>query len=976
MKNLLRLLLLALLAWVLWLLVDGSTGEDPGDLGDGSYLDGDSAGPGDRDLRDVERDADSMVGLANPRAGVGDDPSARADDPVAIELLGRVVDARRHPVAGAQVELLVAGQRRGGATTAPDGQYRMAVRAGSGSSARGTLLARLEGHGTGMAGVWLAEPGTLTAPPIVLEAAYRLQGRVEVDGKPSPFAQVAVVARDGGQVTPLALQSAGPDGTVTFDGLAAGLYELYALLPGRGRGTGQARLPQPEGEVAVLALGGERLLDVIVEDARTGEPVAGASVHIGDKRTLPRPSGPGYLPALPALTTNRQGRATVRGLGLEETIYVNVEAAGYIAGVWWRSSRQVARPGTSEVRVRLGRPRRVMFPIYEGDVRPPEDGTPLAVEFSGQAVQTLDAVSARVDGSYVVVEGLPAINASGVLTAPGGLQARFTAPAGVDMGNAVQFVAPRAVRVRVHEPGGAPVAGLALRLNPMDGSGRIPPAVTDAEGVATFPAVAAVKAGVHLRVNDTPWGGPLLGRIDLSTGEEEYTFELQQRIACVLRVRIDGESALPGRYTVTAAGQRVSSEQIVEDATTGELQVSVRPPSAERAFELQFLAEGYLPASVQIEPAEGSQVEHDIELRAAGRLVARVRPPDDGRYSLGLQRLHTDRKRWVPTAGRGRAAQASSDGVHAYEGLETGRYRVVDLRSGYESRPIDLVPGAPVEIQVDLSDSVEVQGRVQAPAGTDLTKARVLIAGRHARAQAHAGERVGADGSFRLRALRGERVELTVTHPLLAAAAAGGRATVTAPGEAVTLRLEAGVEAFFRVAGLAGASNASSGPTRSPVQVRLYKGRVGGELVRTVQPVASAGVFTFGGFTPGTYALWIGLGSHHAPYTRTGVVLGRGRTDLGSITPSAGGAILIELRTGAAGSPTSIWASATAVGEPRYARHASHKPGSGPLRVTGLGKGTFQVLVRASGATGSRILYEGEVVVRGSGETRLEVDAR
>ncbi len=979
MKHALALVLLALLAWGVWTLLAGDDTPHDGGLDDGSYIDE----PLDErpDLKEAAGGGDAgMGGVGEPgmpgRAGTdaGDRGDARA-----IALVGRVVDARRMPVGGATVELLAAGKASARATSGPDGLYRMDARSGAhGRAVRGTLIARREGYGAACSPVWLAQGGDLTAPTLVLEKAHILRARVEVDGAPTGFANVAVASRTGGQVTPFGTRAAAPDGRVVFDGLAAGLYELFATLPGRGRGFVAVRLPQAEGEVAVVSLGGERLLDVLVEDAATGEAIPGARVAVGEKRTLPKPTGPGYLPPMPPVQTNGAGRATLRGLGLEETIHVNVEATGYVPALWWQASRQVARPGTSEIVVRMRRPRRVTFPIYPGEAGAPEDGTPLKVELAGRMATEVAGLTARVEGEYVIVEGLPPIATNGVLIAPGGLQAHFRAPLGVDMGNAVEFKSPRTVRVRIVEPGGGPVEGVALRLNPLDGTGRSPSATTDAEGLAVFEGVAAEKAGVHVRTDDSPWGGPLLGRIDLSGDAQEFTFELVARFTFVLHLTVAGERRLPASYTLSAGGLRVPTADIAEDAATGQLQVSIRPPQEDQGFAVQLVARGYLPASIDVDPTDDGAT-YDVELAAAGRIVARVTPPEDGRYSLALEQYDRDAKAWVPSAGGavpGAPPPASSDGVHTYEGLAAGRYRLVEARSGYQGDPIDVGGGGSVvERNVDLTGAVDIVGTIQAPPGSNLAQARVKVVGRHALDQPWSGARVAADGTFLLRAIRGQALELTVVHPLLSPARTGGRIKVIAGTGKPTLKLETGAQAIFRVAGYESANGAGGSSFGAPVQVKLYRGEVGGELVLAVQPPAADGVFSFGGFAEGTYALWIGFGSKFAPHVRQRVTLEQGRTDLGLITPAAGETLVIDL-TGSGDGINAVWASVTHKGSPSYGRHGTRAGEGGQIRVPGLGAGTFAVLVRTAGTGGTRVLHEGTLTLDGKGETRLAVDLR
>ncbi|MDA1194063.1 MAG: carboxypeptidase-like regulatory domain-containing protein [Planctomycetota bacterium] len=964
MRSILRVLLLAALAWGTWHVL----GADDGPGGPLSVAPdyADPSDPHTGDPRGVGTDASgSPRGVDSPSKTPARGESGGAA--AVIEIHGRVVDSARQPVGEAAITLLVRGHVRAQAASAPDGSFVVRTPAGGGPTPeRATLLARRDGYAAGTGDVWLAQALAITAEPIVLEPGHDLRVRVEIDGQPSPFATIAVVGRVGANVTPFATGAADPAGVTRFAGLAAGLYEVFATLPGRGRGMVHARLPQAEGEMAVVALGGERLLDVLVVDARSGQPLAGAEVLVGDQRTLPAPTGPGYLPALPPQRTNARGRATVRGLGLEETIYVNVEAPGYVPGVWWRSGQQIALPGVSEITVQLTRPRSVMLPIYAGAAGAPADGTPLAVELSARGpAPTGPEISARVDGAYVQIDGLSQEMAVGLLTAPDGRTARFLVRAGEDLGNAVEFLRARDVRVRIVRPGGAPVPDVALHLQPADGVGSARHGSTDASGVAVFEGLASAAMAVHLQRGDAPWGGLLLGRIDLAGEETEFEFELRDRVEVRLTVTLDGQPGLPARYVVLAAGQPVAPEEIVEQPGAGELELAMRPSTDGVPFEVILRAEGYLPAAFVCDPAAARP--YALDLHAAGRVLVRVSAPPDGVYALVLERYLPDGERWVPTVsqvGPGAVPHDASDGVHAFDGLVPGRYRAIDTRTGRATDPLDVGAGArSAETALDLSASVDVHGRVFGPPGTDLAQALVLVEGRHRPSDPSTGIRVSREGRFVVRGIRGEALRLTVRHPMLRS---GPTVRATGGGGVVELRLEPGPTATLRLAGDPPRGTGVTGSSTSSLEVRLLRGE---EIVLAVRPTLADGAYVFGGYEPGTYTLWIGLAAGSAPWERKGVELGAGTTDLGTITPSAGATLVVRALGRAPGA--SFWVSATALEGPLYSRHAASGADGLQARVAGLGKGRFRIEVRTAGRD---LVHEQVVEIRDEGETLVEFD--
>jgi hypothetical protein len=883
-----------------------------------------------------------------------------------------VVDEGRRPVAGARVACVGEGAA---ADTGVDGSWVLSLAVGG--ARRVVLVARARGRAAAICQVQVAGPGLdQHVPALVLKPAHVLRARVLVDGAGAAGARVAVVRREGPAVAALGTRSTGADGRVRFEALAAGLYEVYASRPGRGRGRALARLPQGPDDEARVELGAERVLDVRVLEAGSERPVAGAAVAVGDRRTLPPPAGPGYQPPRGDLRTDGGGRCRVRGLGVGETVYVNVRAPGYAPAWWYLSAAQVAPPQRREVVVHVGRPRTVRFPLAGGDV--PAEGTTLRVETAARGLLAPAALSARIADGALVVDGLPALTLDGRVVAPDGTEARFRAPVGVEVGAAVTFLRARAVRVHVHEPDGTPVAGLALLLRPQE-TGGVVRACTDEGGLARFPAVCGTRASVHRALPDRPLAGPLLGRIDLGDEDVVHELEVPAAVRLTVDVRVDGEPGLPPSWSLTVGGQHVSAAEAREDPDAGTIEASVRPVPGPGPLEVVLRAEDCLPARAAVDAEAASEAEVSLDLVHGGRLTVQVVPPADGVAAVRLERRQGEGGPWagVRAAEAGGAIpSADGDGMHAYAGLEDGVYRVRDLRTGSATEPVLVRPGgAAVRQTLDLRGATWVEGRVRAPAGSDLRLARVLVEGRDDPSQAFAGTPPAADGSFRLRALQGQRLTLRVRHPLLRTAAEGGVVTVTAGSGPVELSLVGGPRARFRVPDLGTLRAPAPGLPFATLRVVLYAGPPKGPPVLDLRPVVEAGGFAFGGYAPGRYTLWIGLGPGHAPYVRRDVALGAGTTDLGEIVPEAGATLRFDLR-GDASEPAAVWASVTSLEGPSYQRHAVRPRDGGLFEVGGLGAGRFRVLVRAAGSGGGRVLLDEERELDGRGTTVLAVPLR
>jgi len=543
-----------------------------------------------------------------------------------------------------------------------------------------------------------------------------------------------------------------------------------------------------EGAMLTLAMPAARTLRVRVRDQATKSPLANARVRVGTADAMPRPMGPGGLPTPLMGRTGPTGEVTFYGLGGREQLFVRAGAVGHASRV---GAPALGGAGEeAELTLDLERARRVAFEIVPGGVPAPVRGRPLRVVLAqGHATSELRA---RVDGNDVVVEGLPQDAVRGTVVGPDGAYAAFAAEQDETRGVPVTFEAPRRVRVRVRGADGEAVPGVALRLDPL-GHGVPPvPARTDAGGVATFERVSSDRAGVQL-AEGRVGAGTTLRRLDLELPEDPYDVTLSPLFAVEIATSIDGEARLPTRYTLRIDGQAIPPAGIEEHAAEGVLHAQTRRSSAAMPAQIRLEAVGFEPVTQDV--PEGD-VAVSIDLVRTGVITARVEPPPDGHMRLALRRWDEASDTWrnvERSAALSTPRRAGAEGRgrrFRLGGLAPGRYRLEDRATQVHSDPVRLdARTRAAAVALDLRKAVWVRGRVSAPAGTDLTKARVLQEDRAPEVEPYEGARVRSDGTFRVRALRGRHLVLSVVHPARESDPALGQARVTAGGRVAELAL-------------------------------------------------------------------------------------------------------------------------------------------------------------------------------------------
>lgn len=421
---------------------------------------------------------------------------------------GRILDDGQRPVGGAHVSLFGMTQRDGGmqasigtATSAADGTFRVS---GLHAATPHVLAVRAEGHATHRRELTLdAAPGK-EAPlgDIALTAARRVRVVVvDAGGVPSPRQEVTLVT---GEFT--AAQGLGTGevrrtddlGRATFGGVPQGRHVVRLGRDDPGTPVhvgatdpdpvvvtiGGAR-PQTPGPAAPAAAG-ELVVTVVDED---GRPVPRAPVQVDCERSAPV-----------GAPTGADGTARVRCASPPERVIV-------FAGAPWVYDGDGVEVGPSQREVRVVLRRGVPISGHALDA----DGQPLAgVAVTARSPGDLPAYATptAADGAFTVhvppgaavdIEAAARVAASspessgrfalrrGVTPGTEGLELRLTAP-----------TSRAALRVRVVDPAGEPIEGVALLALPLggrhwlrartgaDGSALIPDAWTVPHTVATF----------------------------------------------------------------------------------------------------------------------------------------------------------------------------------------------------------------------------------------------------------------------------------------------------------------------------------------------------------------------------------------------------------------------------------------------------------------------------------------------------------
>lgn len=868
-----------------------------------------------------------------PTAGSGTGPSEGNSGGTPVT--GRVVDDRRRPVAGAEVKLFRHGRPPVAGSTDVRGRFRIPfgpVRPGR-SEGAAIRVRRGEAGGSGSCTHRGDLEGAIDAGTIVLGPTGSLEIAVREVG--AAAADVPVLVASGGVV--VAGARTGDDGVARFHGMTAAYYEIQAARTPRRRATAIARMSLPSaGPTRIdLELRDGREILVTVVEAGTEAPIPGARVQAWVERhfeVAPReiPIAEPFAPP----PTDAAGRTRVTGAeeGLRVRVSADAEDFAPPEHVAW------VPPARSEARVRLARELVLAWPIVDGEVPAPPQGS--VIELVPDYFTTLR--QGLVTGGRLVVAGARYEMFGAWALAPDGSIARLQSPPR----NPISFRRARAVDVVVTDTRGGPLEGceigVASGFTPL-----APVARTDAAGHARvgglFGGIVDVQAG---------FGGPRrpVGTVDLDQGDGRLAVTLEPAMPAVIRVSVDGERRLPARYSLRLNGGLHGA--IEEDAERGDLTFSLIPTDAESPVRATLSSPEHPDAEADLVLQEaGYACEASIDLRSGSTLILHVRPPPMGGQSIEIESWCSKTGIWKtmerqPTV---RSADPGDAHVLVLAGLPPSRYRARDLGRRIVSEPVEVAGnGGTYEISFDLSAVFRVSGRVEFPPGTSSHEVFVLVEGdgierrelawRRGFAPDVEGLRVGAQGEFTAWGLAGRTIRLRPWHPVYSPAADRGEITVDRAQDDVVLRLERRTEAVLRLS--EGSTRAMNNFPSTWPAVLLYRGRPEGPPA--VRLLAS-GEIRFGGFEPGTWTIWIDV-PQRAPLVLRDVLLGEGVTDLGSAKPERGSILKLRFPAPSAGRGPSMSITAESMDEPRYVRRLT-TTGEAEGVLSGLGPGRFKVSV-------------------------------
>ncbi len=898
--------------------------------------------------------------------------------PNSVTVLGRVLDDRRRPVAGATVSIVVSyasEQEPPTGTTDASGHYRIQglVR----PSTWGHIVARARHKRFAIdvgASAYTAMPAELTMPVAVLGPSHALDVQVKhADGTGASGARVLLEANVMWSSAVVADVRTDAAGKAHLPALASGGYRVHGVADGYGRGTAKCGLPQPTPSALVITLGPERSLLATVVDKETGDPIEGAQIVVDERvrttysRMLP------WVPAMPELVTDAAGQASIPGLSLEAAVQVNAEAAGYSGRGNIRMHRSI-KPGDTEVRIELQKTRQIRWPLASDNPHAPPEGTELTFKQARGAVTATLPTSARIENGHIVAEECNAGLFHVIAVAPSGAFASVMAsPVGQALREAT-FAIPRRVTVVLTHADGSPAEGYYVSMRGQGNNVVVDPKKLGPTGEHEFVIPYQYLLDVFAARTATPHGTIPLGSVNLKEetgGRVEATLPEQRPVE--LRILIDGEARLPPNYSVQGGGGVGAKD---EDPAAGTLRFEVA--RSETEIKASFNAQGFLPFPFSIPPAEGDALAKvDITLARGGTVLLKIKPPTDGHHNVQVNKAGQMARGFRPPGIGGGPVELGTENGWVLRRLgpfAPGEYEASDAQSQARSGAFTVETGKESVVELDLSTVGNLAGRVTVPEGFQTRGARVSILAADGTVDPMArfsGTSVRADGTFSIRVPGNRTVTLGVTHPQLIAASPGGRVDVKEIRADVVLELIAGGSATFK---MDPAPPKTRNPRTSQVGVYLYTGAPEGTADQRLMANLKDGAYALAGFKPGTYTMVFDQ-QGRAPAVMEKVTLGTG-TDLGTVTTEAGATVRFRLKVKEGQDPPRIYANAHAKTGFTYTRHVNSR-GEAEVLLKGLGAGTFDLHampMRGFGTSGVAAKGSLDKTIECDGHTEIVID--
>lgn len=913
-----------------------------------------------------------------PRGAVAPDVPGEPTSSDSPGFVGRIETIEGDPAEGATIDVVVGTEVRATCLADATGTFRFRLElAPSAPAAHGLLRARgrddsaaqhllgIPAHG-GRGAHAPQEP--IDVGVLRLGSAHALDVQVTTLCPASQPATVWLVAAMLPPETPFAVREADATGALRFEGVPAGHWMLVAVAPGCARARTAVNLPRRQPEPVDMTLGEPHTLTVRVVDAADTAPVANATVEVAEFVTLPQHSFHTALLSSPSrLVADAAGVARIEGLAGNETLALSAHATGYPKATGNQGRRggpgevRVV-PGQTEVTIALHRAITVRWPLTDDGIGVPPHGSSVTLEPWTNTGRLVVPQKGTIEGRDLVVSGWGADGASGYAVFEGRAAARLHAGPRETTGHPTAFYPMRRVELALRHEDGTPASGWFLVVRD-GGNNAVKPSVeTDAQGRAAMEGLYSGPASlVQVSASDRPedFGGYVLplGSVDLAERDGRFDAVVPAERTFLVRLTVDGRAprrAFPGRPTVDHVPVRAEALDATEVA--GRFRVTWRPKGRQTSVVVSAMATGFRAESKAVELAtHAPQDEVVVDLMPTGTVRIRLKEPADRRHRIVLHRWDSTRDDFrVRAPDVTMPRQADPDGVVEIGDVTPGRYRAADAFSGVTSAPFDVAASdQPTVVDLDLSATGWVKGRVVVPEGTSLALVRVgeVDAGQVAvpdqdplvaflgRAGVASSMFNPMEGTFWVRVAGTRPVTLRPYHPTLAPHPTEGRRTVTGPAEGLELRLVAGPTARLRLATPAHVASHPGQP--SLLTVRLYPGPVEGPgRVLSGLLDAEHRHVEFGGYPPGSFTVWLDVPGV-APIIRSGVTLGPSDADLGEVAVAPGASLELRVTVKDGQSPPRYAVRATRLDEPAYTR--STDAAGARIVLGGLGAGRFHI---------------------------------
>jgi hypothetical protein len=923
---------------------------------------------------------------ATPQRAVETAASAR-------RIFGRVVDARRHGVAGARIRFASEGRTPLEVASREGGAFEIALASVGSQYLKGWLLAvGPDGAiGDGRAVLYpdredgrydADHPSDFDAGALTILPPARLIVRVRDEHGPVAGADVTanvssqwafetgslpVVASDADGVAVLLAPSC--DATVT------------ATVPGRATARTWTMCESGVEQTIELFLHSTFSVTLRVRDAKTNAPVANAHVVFSEMLSVRQsrvssyngPESMGSEGHLPDLVCDADGITHVDDVDPERHLSVRANAPGYDTPDRGRapldgSSREI------ELLLEPSGAKETRFPIVADEAPVPPDGAVVELHESERLFRGDQLVTAKVERRELVITGAPQGWHSVVAAAPDGSLAEFQFSSSQPERPTLRFKRPRKLELHVRHADGRSATDACVGIQGMNV--LPPPKRSDEQGRVVFEGMLARRVDVvAYRVG--PTGNPL-ATVDLREGDARVDVVMPERFEVTLAVTLDGRPGLPPTFRINSPLCFWKAE--AEDPERGELRVSSLAGAQETKVEAWFVAEMFLfvkldvpivrgatPPVVPVALVRGAHLRLDVKRGVEQKFKLRIQKQgDDGKFTnLEAQYRAVDRVN-------------GPNGLFDFAPLEAGTWRVQDEVTRIATEPVALATGEERTATLDISGAIVIHGRVSAPAGTDLRLARIVARGEPAEAGTDRWSRTISPGTYVLedgtfeRTIDGAQPFVRVWHPSLAPPPGDPYVEVRDPTQPVLLSLVDRPSLVFTLVRAGGATSVSDMNLSDRLAIALD--REDGDPAHVTRSATTTGaaseVVQLAELPTGRWTLFLDPGGEAAPLLRTGVEISEAGTDLGTLTLERGSVLRVAIADGRANRSGPVRARARHVGAPDYSRFWS-RAASSELVLPGLGAGRFEVAL--SDSTGKE-LWTGTAECDGAHETALTVE--